>query len=128
MAEAHRAAEEVASGEVGRSSRPWLAAVALAAGLGFALDSYAVATLHLLPFDVPVSLFVQQLPWGPLTLVMETTNALAGVYQVLLGLAAIVLLALVDRRAGWLMAVGSVARLLDNLFKLAKVEKDARPK
>ena len=119
MADVERAAEEVAAGEVGRGSRPWLAAIALVAGLGFAVDSYAVATVRLLPFDVPAALFVQRLPVGPLSLVMQTTNAVAGAWQVLLGIAAIVLLALVDRRAGWLMAVGSVASLLDDAIKLA---------
>jgi undecaprenyl-diphosphatase len=118
VAEAVHAAEEVASGEVGRASRPWLAALALVAFAGFALDSYAVATVRLLPFDVPLALLVQRVQWGPLALVMELTNWLAGAWQVALGAAVVVVMAVMDRRAGWLMAVGSVASLLDNLVKL----------
>jgi undecaprenyl-diphosphatase len=114
-----RAAEEVASGEVGRRSRRWLATLAVVTFAGFALDSYAVASVRLLPFDVPLAQLVQRAPWGPLVLVMELTNWLGGAWQVALGAAAVVLLALVDRRAGWLMAVGSVASLLDNLVKLS---------
>src|SRR5690348_12951926 len=118
MAELQRAATVVASGKVDSGARPWLAVIALAALAGFVLDSYAVASVRLLPFDVPVALLVQRLPWGPMTAVMQATNAVAGPWQVALGAVAVVLMAVLDRRAGWLMAVGSVASLADDLVKL----------
>lgn len=119
MANIERSAEELAAGEVGRTSRPWLAAVALLALAGFAVDSYAVATVRLLPFDVPLAVLVQRVPWGPLAALMQATNAVAGGWQVALGAVAVVVMALLDRRAGWLMAVGALASLADNVVKLA---------
>jgi membrane-associated phospholipid phosphatase len=119
MATVERAAEQVESGYVGRASRPWLAALSAVALAAFAVDAFAVTSVRLLPFDLPVALLVQRAPWGPLTRMMELTNWLGGWRQVALGAAAVLLLTLVDRRAGWLMAIGSVASLLDNLVKLA---------
>jgi membrane-associated phospholipid phosphatase len=114
-----RAAEQVESGYVGRASRPWLAALTAVALAGFAVDTYAVTSVRLLPFDLPLALLVQRAPWGPLAWVMELTNWLGGWRQAALGAAAVLLLALVDRRAGWLMAIGSVASLLDDVAKVA---------
>jgi undecaprenyl-diphosphatase len=45
-------------------------------------------------------------------------NVTAGYWQVLAGAIAIVVLFIVDRRAGWLMLIGSVSSLLDNIIKL----------
>lgn len=114
-----RAAEQVESGRVGRASRPWLAALGAVALAAFAVDTYAVTSVRLLPFDLPVERAVQAVPWGPLAQVMELTNWLGGWRQAILGVAAVLLLALVDRRAGWLMAIGAVASLLDDLAKVA---------
>jgi membrane-associated phospholipid phosphatase len=114
-----RAAEEVASGSVGRASRPWLGWLALAMAVGLAVDTYAVHTMRLLPFDLPVALVVQRVGWGPLVAAMSVTNWVGGWWQFAVGLAAVAVMALVDRRAGWLMAIGSMASLLDNLYKLA---------
>jgi len=49
---------------------------------------------------------------------MELINASAGIWQVLLGLVAVVALFIFERRAGWLMLIGSISSLLDNLIKL----------
>jgi membrane-associated phospholipid phosphatase len=113
-----RAAEEIASGDVGRASRSWLGVVTVAALLAFATDTLAVGRGGLLPFDLPVARFVQQVPWGPLAAAMDLTNAIAGYWQLALGVVAILLLALLDRRAGWLMAIGAGASLLDYVLKL----------
>jgi undecaprenyl-diphosphatase len=49
---------------------------------------------------------------------MELINWLAGYLQVLLGLGAVLALFLLERRAGWLMAIASISSLLDNVIKL----------
>ncbi|HXM54020.1 MAG TPA: phosphatase PAP2 family protein [Candidatus Dormibacteraeota bacterium] len=118
MATAERVAEDVASGDVGRASRRWLGWLAAVLATAFAVNTYFVATTRLLPFDLPVALFVQRVPWGPLTAVMGLTNFLGAGWQPLLGALAVVLLALIDRRAGWLMALGSLASILDDTIKL----------
>ena len=118
MATVERIAEEVGGGDVGRSSRPWLGALTLVVAVAFGINTYLVATHRLLPFDLPVALFVQRVPWGPVALVMELTNWLGGSYQLALGVVVVLLVALVDRRAGWLMAIGSLASVLDNVVKL----------
>jgi undecaprenyl-diphosphatase len=110
--------ERIASGDAGRPSRPWLGALAALGAAAFAVNTYLVATARLLPFDLPVALLVQRAPWGPLAAVMELTNWLDGGRQLALGAAAVLLVAAVDRRAGWLMAIGSLASLLDDLVKL----------
>jgi len=118
MATAEQAAEQVASGDVGRASRPWLGVLTIVVAVAFAINTVLVANVRLLPFDLPVAILVQRLPWGPVTQAMELTNWLGGSHQVVLGVLAVLLLALVDRRAGWLMAIGSLASVLDNLVKL----------
>ncbi len=113
-----RAAAEVLAGDPRASARAWLWPLALAATILFALDTYLVATRPLLPFDVPVATFVQSLPWGPLTYVFDAIDLTAGYVQVAVGVAAVLLLFLVERRAGYLMAIGSISSLLDNWIKL----------
>ena len=111
------AAREVAHGQPGPLARPWLAGVTIACALLFALDTYEVVTHLLLPFDLPVERWVQGMNWGPLVYPMELTNWLAGTKQLVLGFAVIVLLALVSRRAGWLMLIGMIASVLDQVIK-----------
>src|SRR5712691_9351495 len=103
---------------VKRPARAWLWPLALVATILFALDTYLVATRPLLPFDVPVATFIQSFTWWPLTYVYESINLTAGYVQVAVGVAAVVLLFLVERRAGYLMAIGSISSLLDNWIKL----------
>ena len=49
---------------------------------------------------------------------MQLINAAAGYWQILIGLVAVVALFIFNRRAGWLMLIGSVSSLLDNIIKL----------
>ncbi len=113
-----RAAAEVLAGDPRASARAWLWPLALAAAILFALDTYLVATRPLLPFDVPVATFVQSFPWGSVTYVFDAIDFTAGYVQVAVGVAAVLLLFLVERRAGYLMAIGSISSLLDNWIKL----------
>jgi undecaprenyl-diphosphatase len=115
---ARKAAREVGSGRLTRSGRRALGVLAALLFAGFLADSYLVATVHLLPFDLPVERFIQRVPWGPQTQVMELINWLAGYLQIVLGVLVVVGLALLDRRAGWLMTIGSVASVMDNFVKL----------
>ena len=87
--------------------------------IGIAIQTYLVVTNSLASLDVPIAKFIQQVNWGPLTYLMQLINASAGIWQVLLGVAAIVALFVFERRAGWLMLIGSISSLLDNLIKLA---------
>jgi membrane-associated phospholipid phosphatase len=85
----------------------------------FALDTYLVtAGVLTRPFDIPITTFVQSVNFGPITYVLQLINASAGIWQVLLGVVAIVALFVLDRRAGWLMLIGSISSLLDNIIKL----------
>lgn len=113
------AAAEVVRGRPGGRARRWLAVTTIGCLLLFALDSYEVLTNLLLPFDLPVERAVQAFPWGPLVYPMELTNWLGGAKQAALGAAAIALLFVVSRRAGWLMAAGMLASALDQAFKVS---------
>src|SRR5207249_11618424 len=83
------------------------------------MDTYLVATQPLLPFDVPVATFIQSFPWGPVTYFFDAINYTAGYVQVAVGVAAVWILLRVERRAGYLMAIGSISSGLHNLLKPA---------
>ena len=117
--EPKRAAAEVFAGRPGPTARRWLGPTAVVVLALFAIDTYLVVQNQLLPFDIPIARFIQQVNWGPLVYPMELINASAGIWQVLLGAAAVVALFILDRRAGWLMLIGSISSLFDNLIKLA---------
>lgn len=111
------AAHQVAAGRPGPIGRRWLGLIALACLLLFALDSYEVLTNLLLPFDLPVERWVQAFPWGPLVYPMELTNWLGGPRQTVLGLVVVAAFFAFGRRAGWLMLIGMLASVLDQLIK-----------
>ena len=113
-----KAAKQVPAGDPRAAARAWLWPLIVAVAIVFALDTYLVATRPLLPFDVRVAAFIQSLPWGPVAYVFDAINYTAGYVQAAVGAVAVVAMFLVDRRAGWLMAIGSVSSLLDNWIKL----------
>jgi undecaprenyl-diphosphatase len=117
-APAKKAAKEVLAGDPRESARHWLWPVTVAVAILFAMDTFLVATEPLLPFDIPVAAFIQSFPWGPVTYVFDVINFTAGYVQVAVGVAAIVILLIWERRAGYLMAIGAGSSLLDNLVKL----------
>ena len=121
-AEVREAAREIAAGHPGTVGRHWLAAIAALAAALFVIDTYLVVTHGLLFFDLPVEHAVQVTSWGPLVYVMDATNVTAGLYQTAFGLVVCALMFFWDRRAGWLMLVGSVASLLDQVLK-ASIER-----
>lgn len=114
-----QAAGEVLAGKPEASARAWLGPLTIAVAVLFALDTYLVATYPLLPFDVPVAVWVQNFQWGPVAYVFELTNNTAGYVQGTVGVIAVVVLFLWNRRAGWLMAIGAISSLLDNMIKLS---------
>jgi membrane-associated phospholipid phosphatase len=116
---AGEAAREVASGRLGRPGRRALGVLCLVLTAAFLLDSVLVASLRPLPFDLPLERLVQSIPWGPEAAAMRFTNWLgSSPFQYVLAVALVLGLGLLDLRAGWLMAIGSIASLLDNLVKL----------
>lgn len=115
--EPRAAARQVAQGYVGALARRWLAGLAITCLALFGLDSVLVLNGLTQRADRAVELFVQQFPWGPLAFLMAATNADAGYWQIATGLLFIVIVAAVDHRGGWLMAIGSLASVLDNLMK-----------
>jgi membrane-associated phospholipid phosphatase len=119
LAEPKQAAAEVLAGRPGPTARRWLGPTALVVFVLFAIDTWLVIANDVLPFDVPVARFIQQLNWGPLVYPMDLINTTAGIWQVLVGAVAIIGLFFFERRAGWLMLIGSISSLLDNLIKLA---------
>jgi undecaprenyl-diphosphatase len=118
LAEPKQAAAEVIAGRPGPTARRWLGPTALVFFLLFVVDSYLVIQNDVLPFDLPIARFIQGINWGPLVYPMQLINASAGYGQVVLGAVAIVALFIFERRAGWLMLIGSVSSLLDNIIKL----------
>ncbi|HXJ48905.1 MAG TPA: phosphatase PAP2 family protein [Candidatus Acidoferrum sp.] len=118
LAEPKQAAAEVIAGRPGPTARRWLGPTALVVLVLFAIDTFLVVQNDVLPFDYPIALFIQQLNWGPVVYPMELINASAGIWQVLLGAVAVVGLFIYERRAGWLMLIGSISSLLDNIIKL----------
>jgi len=118
LAEPKQAAAEVIAGRPGPTARRWLGPAALVVSVLFAIDTYLVVANQVLPFDVPIARFIQQLDWGPVVYPMELINASAGVWQVLLGAIAVVALFMLERRTGWLMLIGSLSSVFDNLIKL----------
>jgi len=118
LAEPKQAAAEVIAGRPGPTARRWLGPTALVVFVLFAIDTYLVVANDVLPFDIPIARFIQQVNWGPLVHVMDLINASAGIWQVVLGFIAVVALFIFERRAGWLMLIGSISSLLDNIIKL----------
>jgi undecaprenyl-diphosphatase len=118
LAEPKQAVAEVVAGRPGPTARRWLGPTALVVFVLFAIDTFLVVQNDVLPFDVPIARFIQQLNWGPLVYPMELINASAGIWQVLIGAVGIVALFVLERRAGWLMLIGSISSLFDNLIKL----------
>ncbi len=112
------AAAEVLAGQPGPSARRWLGPLTLAVWLLFAVDTYFVATNPLLPFDIPITTWVQGVNWGPIAWVLNLINVTAGYPQGAVGVIAVILVFIWDRRGGWLMAIGAIASLLDNEIKL----------
>jgi membrane-associated phospholipid phosphatase len=118
LAEPKQAAAEVLAGQPGPTARRWLGPTALVVFALFAINTYLVVANDVLPFDVPIARFIQQLNWGPVVYLFGLINLTAGIWQVLLGVVAVVVLFVVERRAGWLLAIGSISSLLDNVIKL----------
>ena len=117
-AEPKEAAEEVLAGQPGPTARRWLGPTALVIFVLFAIDSYLVVNNRVLPFDVPVARVIQQLSWGPVVYPMQLINSIAGYWQMLAGAVVVVAMFIFNRRAGWLMLIGSISSLLDNILKL----------
>jgi undecaprenyl-diphosphatase len=118
LAEPKQAAAEVLAGRPGPTARRWLGPAALVVFVLFAIDTYLVVANDVLPFDVPIANFIQNLNWGPVVYPMGLINASAGIWQVVIGAVAVVGLFIFERRAGWLMLIGSISSLFDNLIKL----------
>jgi membrane-associated phospholipid phosphatase len=118
LAEPKQAAAEVIAGRPGPTARRWLGPTALVVLVLFAIDTYLVVANDVLPFDIPIARFIQQLNWGPVVYLFGLIDLTAGIWQVLLGLVAVVALFVFERRAGWLMLIGSISSLLDNIIKL----------
>jgi undecaprenyl-diphosphatase len=118
LAEPKQAAAEVIAGRPGPTARRWLGPTALVVFVLFAIDTYLVVQNEVLPFDVPIAVFIQGINWGPVVFLFGLINVTAGVWQVLVGVVAVVALFVYERRAGWLMLIGSISSLLDNIIKL----------
>lgn len=117
--DARQAAREVGKGQPGRSARRFLWPIAAACLVGFIADSYIVTTRGYTVFDRAVELFIQGFPWGPLLYVFSGINWLGGTKQLVFGVVVALVFFAWDRRAGWLLLVGSGASLIDNVLKVA---------
>ena len=117
-AQPKQAAKEILAGEPAAASRRWLGFTALVMFVLFAIDTVLVINGFWLPIDIRVTSFIQGVNWGPIAYPLQLINVTAGIWQVLAGIVAIVALFIVERRAGWLMLIGSISSLLDNIIKL----------
>jgi len=118
LAEPKQAAAEVLAGRPKETARRWLGWTVLVVFALFAIDTYLVVNKTVLPGDIWITTFVQQLNWGPLVHAFDLINVTAGILQVAVGLGAVIVMFVVERRAGWLLAIGSISSLLDNIIKL----------
>jgi undecaprenyl-diphosphatase len=118
LAEPKQAAAEVIGGRPGPTARRWLGPTVLIVFVLFAIDTFLVVQNDVLPFDIPIATFIQSVSWGPLVYPMVLINLSAGIWQVVLGAVAVAALFIVERRAGWLLLIGSISSLLDNIIKL----------
>jgi undecaprenyl-diphosphatase len=117
-AQPNEVAKEILAGEPEAAARRWLGPTALAMFVLFAIDTVLVLNGFWLPLDIRITEFVQSLNWGPVVYPMQLINITAGYWQILAGATAIVAMFIVERRAGWLMLIGSISSLLDNIIKL----------
>jgi len=117
-AEPKEAAREVLAGQPQEAARRWLGITALVMAVLFAVDTLLLLSGFWLPLDIRITLVIQSINWGPIAYVLQLINVTAGYWQVLAGAVAIGLLFVVERRAGWLMLIGSISSLLDNIIKL----------
>jgi membrane-associated phospholipid phosphatase len=112
------AVKEVLAGEPGPAVQRWLGPLVVGAFVLFALNTVLVLSGDSrADFDVPVERAVQTLPWGPLTYCMTLTNVAGGLIQGLFGAAVVVVLFLWERRAGYLVALGAIGSLIDQVVK-----------
>jgi undecaprenyl-diphosphatase len=116
--EPKEAAKQVLAGEPKAAARTWLGYTALAMFVLFLIDTVLVLNGFWLPIDIRIATYIQSINWGPVVIPLTLINVTAGYWQMLAGGIAIVVLFLVDRRAGWLMLIGSISSLLDNIIKL----------
>ena len=107
------------AGELSPAGRVWLGPVALLCFALFVADSMLVLNGVTKGFDVPLERWVQHFSWGPLTYWMTLTNVTAGVIQDAVGVMVVVALFFWERRTGWLMALGSIASLIDQFVKVS---------
>jgi membrane-associated phospholipid phosphatase len=118
-ADAKQAAKEVLAGQPQAAARRWLGPTVLVMLALFAVDTLLVVTHVLLtPFDIPIATLVQSINWGPVAYVFQLINVSAGIWQVLIGAVAVIAMFIFERRAGWLMLIGSLSSLFDNIIKL----------
>jgi len=114
------AATELLASEPGPAARRWLGPLVVVAFVLFVLNTALVLSGDSRAgFDVPVEHAVQSVPWGPLTYWMTLTNVTGGLIQDLFGAAVVVAMFLWDRRAGWLVALGAIGSLIDQIIKVS---------
>ena len=117
-AQPKQAAKEILAGEPAAAARKWLGPTALVMFILFGIDTVLVVSGFWLPVDIQITAYIQRINWGPVVYPLELINWAAGYWQVMVGAIAIVALFIVERRAGWLMLIGSISSLLDNIIKL----------
>src|SRR5258708_20847885 len=116
---AERAAREVLAGDPGPSARKWLGPLSLLAVALFAINTYLVLTGLTSQFDPGVAGALQEFPWGPASYWMTLTNVTGGLIQDIAGVVIVLALFVYDRRAGYLMALGAIGSLIDQVMKVS---------
>lgn len=116
--DAEQAVEQLVAGYPGAAARRWLGPFTIVLIALFALNTLVVFVGPVLLVDRPVELFVQRFPFGPYSHLMELTNWVAGYRQPVLGALVVLALLLIERRAGYLMALGYIGSVIGQGLKL----------
>ncbi len=120
VATATEAVAEVIAGTPHDAARRWLGRAMVVAALAFAADFALVVSAAPLPsFDLPLAHAVQSTSWGPLEPLMQLTNWTSGGFQFVMGVVIIGVLFAYERRAGWLMLLGSGGSVIDRILKIS---------
>jgi membrane-associated phospholipid phosphatase len=114
------APQGVVAAEPGPAARRWLGPVTVIATVLFVINTLLVVIgITRAGFDVPVERTIQSLPWGPLTYWMTLTNVTGGLVQDFFGAAVVVAVFFWNRRVGYLLALGAIGSLIDQVVKVS---------
>lgn len=113
-----KAVKEVVRGDPGRAYRRVVPALLVICGAGFILTTIENVFGVFAAQDITLERAVQSISWGPLAALMDFTNSLGGIRQVILGAVILAVTFVFNRRGGLLLAMGGLASGIDQVVKV----------